>query len=513
MKKIILPLLLAFSFPARGQSLFIETFDSPAWGEVFTGITLSSSKQTFLTSGYTLDTVWTTSSSYTVRARPAIAELDTAGALLWARRWNIDPSTWGSVYLQAIDAGQSEIYASGHRLFPNLSPDVFVTRLDSAGQPIWIRQFGAAFSPAFAARIKALPQGGCVVAGYVNAVSWLAVLDAQGNCAWSKQFTDAAIFDLALSGNTILVSGNQNNAAFLARISLNGTLLWSRQYQVGTQIRAASVIETSGHRIACAGFIIDGGLPRVSLLQTDTNGNFLQAVYYTGLAHSESVSVCENPQQELLITGYANSMAQLFTLCVDTSGWPLVARTHNTNAEEKIAQALIGPDNRLYAAGYRGDSEFPLLIKTTPQGYFGCGGSSLLFSPVFKTGIVSAGDPFNTPWVDQPPLLQTTDTALTWTPQLCLSPDVTGIQEPAEASLGIFPVPAADRATLHLGTLAAERIELLDLSGKMLRVITVKPGVTQISVERGGLAGGIYLCRCADKYGRTLATGKIVFEK
>lgn len=93
-------------------------------------------------------------------------------------------------------------------------------------------------------------------------------------------------------------------------------------------------------------------------------------------------------------------------------------------------------------------------------------------------------------------------------------PMITGIDEPSakiDASISVYPNPSNGLVTIDLGDIvtANTQIELLDLSGRVLRAIPVN-GTPQVNVDLQGTSQGVYLLRVSDPEG--FAMRKIILE-
>ena len=184
-----------------------------------------------------------------------LARYDNAGNQLWIRQFGtgdhdfaraLAPDGAGGVLLTGLTTGSLGGRNAGFS-------DAYLARYDSAGNQLWIRQFGTSESD----RANALAPdgaGGVIVAGYTtgslggpNAGSsdvFLARYDSAGNQLWITQFgtsRDEHAYALAPDGaGGVMVAGDTSGSlggpnagsfdAYLARYDSAGNRLWIRQF-------------------------------------------------------------------------------------------------------------------------------------------------------------------------------------------------------------------------------------------------------------------------------------------
>ena len=181
-----------------------------------------------------------------------LARYDSAGDRLWIRQFG--SRAWDQAYGLASD-GEGGVmiagYTLGHLSGRNAGgTDAFLARYDSAGNQLWIRQFGTRDSEVVHA-LAPDGTGGVMVAGYMrgrletgNRDAFLARYDSAGVQLWFRQFGSSSsdeIRALAPDGaGGVLAAGYTSgdlggpNAggidAFLARYDSAGDRLWIRQF-------------------------------------------------------------------------------------------------------------------------------------------------------------------------------------------------------------------------------------------------------------------------------------------
>ncbi|WP_437756174.1 serine/threonine-protein kinase [Sorangium sp. So ce1389] len=199
-----------------------------------------------------------------------VARLDPAGEVLWARRFgdaewqasgDIALDRAGNAFVTgtfrgAIDFGQGPLRNPA-------GEDIFVAKLDAAGNALWSKRFGDG-SEQGGGRVAVDEAGDVVVAGqFSGSVDlgdgalrsagrydiFLAKLDADGNTRWSRRLGDAAeqlpyglgidaqgnIFLIGAFDGTIDLDGERLTSAgsmdvFVARFDADGRPRWGRRF-------------------------------------------------------------------------------------------------------------------------------------------------------------------------------------------------------------------------------------------------------------------------------------------
>jgi hypothetical protein len=184
-----------------------------------------------------------------------LARHDNAGNQLWIRQWG---TSVGDDALAAEADGSGGVYVTG-RTWGSLGgpqlgdSDVWLARFDSAGNQIWIRQFGTKKAESTTAATSD-GVGGVYVSGWTFGNlgasnlgvtdAWLARFDSSGNKLWARQLGtsdgDLAYAVATDSTGGVYVSGSTGGSlgpgfagyqdAWLARYSSTGVKLWIKQF-------------------------------------------------------------------------------------------------------------------------------------------------------------------------------------------------------------------------------------------------------------------------------------------
>ncbi|XXY44871.1 serine/threonine-protein kinase [Sorangium sp. So ce269] len=239
-----------------------------------------------------------------------VARLDPAGEVLWARRFG--DAEWQSSGDIALDRAGNALVTGAFRgaidfgegpLRNPAGSDIFVAKLDAAGNALWSKRFGDE-SEQGGNRVAVDEAGNVVVAGQCSGSLdlgdgalrgagrydiFLAKLDASGNTRWSRRLGDAAeqlAYGLGLDaeGNIFLMGGFEGAIdlggerltsagsmdVFVARFDADGRPRWGRRFGGPEHNNAYSVVvdaagdvtvtgsfqgtmDVEGHRLTSAG--------------------------------------------------------------------------------------------------------------------------------------------------------------------------------------------------------------------------------------------------------------------
>jgi len=163
--------------------------------------------------------------------------------------------------------------------------DIFVTKTDNFGVPIWSRSLGIDSAITRCTKINKTSDGGYIIIGYSNKSNntdvLLIKLDSLANIHWAKTYggsdPDNGCDVKQTSDGGYIVSGLTNSFgniygdAYLIKTDSNGNLLWSKTYGDIYKESGYSVIQTSsGNYVIAGGTGISGGM---YLIKTDSVGH------------------------------------------------------------------------------------------------------------------------------------------------------------------------------------------------------------------------------------------------
>lgn len=228
---------------------------------------------------------------------PYVAKLSGGGNYLWAKRFGaIDAfESTRAVAIAPDDSivicGEFEdtINFGTRQLTATSTRDIFLAKLDEAGNHLWSQRFGTSGSQGCAG-VAVDPEARIAITGHVDGAvdfgggslpasglgdAFLAIYDGVGNHLWSKRFGDAEdqngtsvtiddagniVFSGTFAGEIDFGGGAVSSAgskdAFIAKLSRNGVLLWSKRLGDSLEQSALFVACSSDYTIGVAGTLI-----------------------------------------------------------------------------------------------------------------------------------------------------------------------------------------------------------------------------------------------------------------
>lgn len=342
---------------------------------------------------------------------------------LWSRRYGdnalqqttglaVDPTGAAVItgfYQGTLDFGGGPLPSSG-------TSDVFIAKLDAAGQQVWSRRAGGAGDDR-AWAVATDPAGNIVVTGsfsdtidfgggpLVSSGSWdvfVVKFDAAGHHLWSKRFGDSAQQEghsvaIDASGNVVIagmfwgtidfgdgpMASTGSDDMFVAKLDADGNHVWSKrfgvpagQYGSVTGQDATSVaVSGSGDVLVtgeCAGPIDFGGglLEPIGEVDTclfalDSTGQHRWSKRWgAGNAYQGGASVKVDPTGDVLVTGYCAGPTDMgtgvlpcggmdvFLGKLTSTGVPIFARRFGSAANAYPSSVATDGSGNILLTGY-----------------------------------------------------------------------------------------------------------------------------------------------------------------
>jgi hypothetical protein len=207
--------------------------------------------------------------------------------------------------------------------------DVYLLKFNSLGSVMWQKTFGGPFDDdGFA--VVALPDGGCVIAGWINASGtensdiYMVRTDSAGNKVWEKvlggpekdigsamiQTTDGGFL---ISGYTTSF-GVEGTDAYLLKTDANGNLLWQKTYGGAGRDDARAVAATPDGGYILVGSSTPAGADNsdVYLVKTGPSGNLQWERRIGGPDNETGMSVIATSDRHYVITGSISPASDIF---------------------------------------------------------------------------------------------------------------------------------------------------------------------------------------------------------
>ncbi len=164
-----------------------------------------------------------------------VVKLDSSGNVVWTKTIGGSKHDEARSIIQSSDggyvvAGYTESFGAGGR-------DIYVVKLDSAGNVLWTKTIGGS-SWDEANSIIQSSDGGYVIAGHLPAYSYVVKLDSSGNIVWSKTirgiFGGVANSIIQSSDGGYVVAGNtwtlglEGSEFYVVKMDANGNVCFSQ---------------------------------------------------------------------------------------------------------------------------------------------------------------------------------------------------------------------------------------------------------------------------------------------
>ena len=280
-----------------------------------------------------------------------IQKLDTAGNLLWVKQIggtsfdfgkSITTDVSDNVYTTGRFYGTVD-FDPGVGIFNLTSSgdfDIFILKLDAAGNLLWIKQMG----------------------GTSNDEGYSIITDAGGNVYTTGWFKGTADFDPGAVITNLTSAGEED--IFILKLSPAGNLLWVKQmggtyYDKGFSITtdAISNVYTTGYFYGTVDFDPGAGTANLTsanyqdifIQKLDSSGNFLWAKKMGSTLDDEGNSITTDPSGNVYTTGY-------FYGTVDFDPGVGITNLTSTEKSDIFIQKLDGSGNLLWAKKIGGSS-------------------------------------------------------------------------------------------------------------------------------------------------------------
>jgi hypothetical protein len=191
-----------------------------------------------------------------------LVRMNTAGDTLWTKAIGGGLSDWGSSVIQTSDSGF--VIVGSTLSFGAGETDVYLVKTDSNGDTLWTRTIGGIDRESGNSVIQT-PDDGYVIVGTTWSFGagesdvYLIKTDSQGDTIWTRTYGGVyseygSSIDMTSGDNGFAICGTNHTEAYLIRTNSEGDTLWTKTY--GRQNRAFygySVKETMD-----GGYIISG---------------------------------------------------------------------------------------------------------------------------------------------------------------------------------------------------------------------------------------------------------------
>ncbi|MEP7230897.1 MAG: SBBP repeat-containing protein [Ginsengibacter sp.] len=319
-----------------------------------------------------------------------VSKLDAAGNFVWAKKLggtsnydqarSIAADASGNVYIAGDFYGTTD-FDPGPAIFNltsgyDLSPDVFISKLDASGNFVWANQLG----------------------GISNDDAYAVTVDASGNVYTTGNFYGTADFDPGpgIFNMTPIDDANYKNYdIFISKLDASGNFVWAKQlggphvtgsslndFGYSIAVDAGGNVYTTGYFPGTADFDPDTGVYNLTsagatdifVSKLDPSGNFLWAKQMGGTLVDEAYAITTDASGNVYTTGYffgtadfdpgsgtyvlssagGTADAVIFVSKLDASGNFLWARQMSGASYGYALSIAVDATGSVYTTGYFG---------------------------------------------------------------------------------------------------------------------------------------------------------------
>lgn len=434
-----------------------------------------------------------------------ISKLDASGNFVWAKQlggtlidygFSIAADTSGNLYITGAFQGTADFDPGPgtENLTSRGGFDIFISKLDALGNFVWVKQLG----------------------GAQDDFGFSIGLDKSGNVYTTGDFLGISDFDPGTGSATLTSTGSSD--VFISKLDNAGNFVWAKQLggilgDMGNSVAldTSGNIYTTGYFHGIADF--DPG-PSTSILTSQTGdafiskldslGNFVWAKQLRGVDGSSSdngYSLVVDSSESIYLTGYFLGTVDFDPGTADT----YLTSLGNQNAYiQKMTTSGALPVTWLHVYGHCNSQRQAVVIWSVQEAHVL---NYIIEKSVdgihFKNigSITGKGNGENSyEFTDRATSLATayyrirqTDIDGNYSYSVVLK-----ISNNNVSPIKVYPVPAQNSFTIQIGedNLLHTQVELMDISGKLLKAFTIKDYSTRVDVS--ALAGGVYILKFAD---------------
>ena len=248
---------------------------------------------------------------------------DAGGDTLWTRKYGGTNYDYGYSVAETNDggfiiAGRTSSYGTGAR-------SAYFIRTDADGDTLWTRAHGG-WERDEAYSIVALPAGGYMAAGYTKSFGagegdvWLIRLDDAGDTLWTKTFggeLDERAEDIRrMPDKGFIIAGRSNSYdppyhdMYVVRVNAKGDSLWTRTYGGPNTEHAFSVSPTLDGGFITAGYTksFGGGITNAYVVRCDAVGDTMWTKTIGGTGSDGAYAAEQIASGGYMVSGYTFSL-------------------------------------------------------------------------------------------------------------------------------------------------------------------------------------------------------------
>jgi hypothetical protein len=293
-----------------------------------------------------------------------VAKYSSTGSVLWTRQFGTQEEDWGCS-VSADAAGN--VYCGGHtcgNLAGQLTSqqDAFVAKYDSAGNQVWLQQFGMrTYNPCFsvvadtASNVYATGQNYdfTPTAGVSNDNAFLRKFSPSGSVLWTKQLDLAQSVGTDVTtdaiGNVFVAGEVSHSTVFVAKYDTSGNAVWTRSVANSTFCGGVASDGKGNVYVSGSGYHTNGY--DAFLTKYDANGDLVWNRVFDSGMDDKSFGLAFDPAGDVYLTDIGDS--SLFVVKYDADGNRIWAQQFGNSEDGSMAYGCAASDtDSVFITGY-----------------------------------------------------------------------------------------------------------------------------------------------------------------
>lgn len=280
--------------------------------------------------------------------------------------------------------------AGATRSFGNGGWDAYLVRFNATGAKMWEKTYGGSGGE-WCYNLKRLSDGNYVLVGATSSNSkggfdvYVLKVDPAGNQIWNRTYggstNDAGFSCYETMDGGLIITGYFGTSAGYSRAALikqdrNGNSEWDRGFGNSTTNWGKSIIQTSDGGYAIAGWRNPGshGKADMFVTRTDSNGTLLWEKDLGGAGDDLGYGIAEAADGGLIIVGHTTSFGSgnndIYVVRTDLSGTELWNRTYGGAADDYGGMSISLADGYVFVGSTASSGTFNkiFLVRTDLAG-------------------------------------------------------------------------------------------------------------------------------------------------
>jgi|GEM_PF-2734225 len=394
--------------------------------------------------------------------QPFVMKVDSSGQILFSAYYDLYGWAWDIASLpdgSAVITGNTGI----------TDTDIFLLKIDSLGQVLWVKSYGDSLINQ-GIKVISASDNGFLIAGYTHIQAGgpldftVIKTDSLGNNLWMKRYGGSGwdmAYTIAEIGTDILVAGisytdvfnNNPNSADGLVLLLDATGAVKKSFVIGSsafdQIRDLTVLPNGQFTIVGSTNAVGNGQTDAFIMTLDTTGTILHQTLFGGSSFEQPLSVRSvSGNNNFIVAGYTES--------------------YGGGMNDMYFLKTPAPDSNFC-------NQNTLNLSSAP--------CSVISDDVFTASVIScnyntAAFSYLTPQISPYNICPTTNTI-----------DVVS----ANDFLQIFPNPANDMLNIISSKNRIEKVEIFSISGEKILEHIIKSN--SITIPVNGISPGLYFMK------------------